>query len=200
MLKIINIFIDLLKAIGRSLYPPPYPSQGYATLLFYACVWIVANKFLLCGAIVSTRFISLMSLWASPFVSLFFFLAVVTGFFASAVAKSATIAVNKLLFFNFQLVASNDSLYAGNDFFQYLACVDVLPVSILNMLNSLVVSFIMSAIVLHVTKERLNGSKGLQLLTGCHPFTYWLSNYIFDMAICLFNVSDLNKGVPSRAG
>lgn len=44
-------------------------------------------------------------------------------------------------------INSNDSLYSGTDFFQYLACVDVLPVSILNMLNSLLVAFIMSTMV-----------------------------------------------------
>jgi hypothetical protein len=49
--------------------------------------------------------------------------------------------------------------------------VDVLPVSILNMLNSLLVAFIMATLAIHVAKERLNGSKGLQLLTGTHFLT-----------------------------
>ncbi len=82
-------------------------------------------------------------------------------------------------------------MYTGSDFFQYLACVDVLPVSILNMLNSLLIAFIMGIMAIHVAKERLNGSKSLQLLTGTHFLTYWTSNYIFDMIICTFNVTSL---------
>lgn len=46
----------------------------------------------------------------------------------------------------------------------------------------------MGSQAIHVTAERINGSKSLQLLTGTHFSTYWLSNYLFDMCVCLFNV------------
>lgn len=46
----------------------------------------------------------------------------------------------------------------------------------------------MSFILMHVAKERMNGSKNLQLLSGTHKITYWTSNYIFDYAICLYNI------------
>ena len=57
-----------------------------------------------------------------------------------------------------------------------------------NFLTSLTVAFIMSFILMHVAKERMNGSKNLQLLSGTHKITYWTSNYIFDYAICLYNI------------
>ena len=44
---------------------------------------------------------------------------------------------------------------------------------------------------MNVAKERLNGSKQLQMLTGIHYITYWISNYIFDLMICLINVSSM---------
>ena len=68
-------------------------------------------------------------------------------------------------------------------------CVDVLPVSLVNMVNTILVAFMMSIIVIHVSRERISGSKGLQLLTGTHFITYWASNYLFDLAICVFNVT-----------
>lgn len=45
--------------------------------------------------------------------------------------------------------------------------------------------------VIHVGRERSNGSKQLQFLTGTHYATYWLSNYIFDLAIYTFCVSTM---------
>jgi ABC-type multidrug transport system ATPase subunit len=44
---------------------------------------------------------------------------------------------------------------------------------------------------MHVTRERVNGSKQLQLLSGVHYITYWISNYLFDMLTCFFNASML---------
>ena len=46
----------------------------------------------------------------------------------------------------------------------------------------------MGSQAIHVSAERINGSKSLQLLTGTHFLTYWLSNYVFDICVCLFNV------------
>ena len=43
--------------------------------------------------------------------------------------------------------------------------------------------------LMHVVKDRLDGSKQLQLLTGVHYITYWIANFIFDFIICLLNFS-----------
>lgn len=45
--------------------------------------------------------------------------------------------------------------------------------------------------VIHVTRERVNGSKKLQLLNGTHFTTYWLSNYLFDLTTCFINISSM---------
>jgi hypothetical protein len=88
-------------------------------------------------------------------------------------------------------LTANDSLYNGDDFLEYLACMDVLPVSLFNMLNSVIVAFVISVLVIHVSRERINGSKYIQFLTGTHYVTYWLANYIFDLAVCFFNLGTM---------
>ena len=42
---------------------------------------------------------------------------------------------------------------------------------------------------MHSAREKLNGSKKLQLLSNTSHLTYWLGNYIFDLALNLFNIS-----------
>ena len=59
------------------------------------------------------------------------------------------------------------------------------------MLNSLIVAFMISGIVIHVTRERTSGSKLLQLLSGTHYATYWFSNYIFDLSVFVFNFTTM---------
>lgn len=71
------------------------------------------------------------------------------------------------------------------DFLKDLACLDILPSSIINLLNSLLVALITSLLVITITRERTNGSKSQQLLTGTHFFTYWTSNYLFDVLVVL---------------
>ena len=56
--------------------------------------------------------------------------------------------------------------YVGTSFVDYLPCVDTLPYSILNFINSIIISLVISIIVAHVGRERASGSKGLQLLSG----------------------------------
>lgn len=85
-------------------------------------------------------------------------------------------------------ISLNESSFKGNDFLQNLACIDVLPVSILNLINAEIIALIISLISIHITKERQNGFKTLQFISSTHYGTYWLSNYIFDLAICLFNI------------
>lgn len=41
---------------------------------------------------------------------------------------------------------------------------------------------------IHMTRERANGSKSLQLMSKTHSITYWLSNYLFDGLIHIFNI------------
>ena len=81
-----------------------------------------------------------------------------------------------------------DSSQSGNDFIALLPCIDTLPLSILNFVNAVIIGIIISTIVVHVGKERINGSKGLQLLSGTHFATYWIANHLFDLAVCFFNI------------
>jgi hypothetical protein len=87
-------------------------------------------------------------------------------------------------------IASSSTL-TGNNFVDYLACLDTLPLSILNFINAIVIGFVISFIVVHVGRERINGSKSLQLLSGTHFVTYWTANHIFDFIICFFNIGTM---------
>ena len=55
----------------------------------------------------------------------------------------------------------------------------------------MIVAFIISIFVMHMASERLNGSKLLQMLSKVHYSVYWLANYIFDLMICLVNISSM---------
>jgi hypothetical protein len=41
---------------------------------------------------------------------------------------------------------------------------------------------------MNMSRERLNGSKQLQLLSGTDYYTYWLSNYLTDWPVFLINI------------
>lgn len=82
-----------------------------------------------------------------------------------------------------------DSTYYGDDFLKYLGCFDILPLSLFNMAVALLYAFVISLNVMHVAKEKQNESKQLQLLSNTSYFIYWLSNYLFDFALCLLNIS-----------
>lgn len=84
-------------------------------------------------------------------------------------------------------LTANNSLYYGIDILEYLACMDILPSCLFNLANSLILTFMISSTVLFISKERLNGSKSLQFLSGTNCFTYWLSNILFDLSVFLFN-------------
>jgi hypothetical protein len=96
----------------------------------------------------------------------------------------------KIVTYNYPLNA-NTSLYFGDEFIKYLGCFDILPVSIFNMLNSLIIAIIIALNVLQVGRERLSGSRTLQLLSGTRKVTYWASNYIFDLLIIAFNYTTM---------
>lgn len=70
-------------------------------------------------------------------------------------------------------------------------CLDGMPFSYLDLINGLIIAFVISVTTIHLIRERINGSKSLQLLSGTHYSTYWLSNLIFDLMVYLFVISSL---------
>jgi hypothetical protein len=80
------------------------------------------------------------------------------------------------------------SKYTGNNFLKYLGCFDILPLSLFNFIISILVAFIISVNVMHMCKERANGSMSLQLISGTNTLVYWLSNYMFDWLLSLINI------------
>lgn len=82
-------------------------------------------------------------------------------------------------------------LLNSTDFFKDLPCLDILPNSLLDLTNAIVIAFLISIYVCNIAKERINGSKKMQLLTGVHYLVYWLSNYIFDLIIIFINISSI---------
>ena len=77
------------------------------------------------------------------------------------------------------------------DIIQFLSCIDVPPFSLNNFFNGIIISVFMSFFVAHVGRERINGSKHIQLLSGVHFVTYWIGNLIYDMIICLYTITGL---------
>jgi hypothetical protein len=86
---------------------------------------------------------------------------------------------------------SSSSLLSGNDLLDVLACIDILPVSLLSLTTSILIGFSISLMVIHVGKERTNGSKRLQMLSGVHYSMYWIANHVFDLIICLFHAASI---------
>ena len=76
----------------------------------------------------------------------------------------------------------------ANYYDEFIGCLDVLPSSLISFLNSVIFAFFISILIMHLSRERCNGSKQLQMLSGLHYVTYWISNYLFDLLICLFNI------------
>jgi hypothetical protein len=88
-------------------------------------------------------------------------------------------------------LASSGSLSNTTNYLLLLACLDSLPISLLNFITSIIVAFIMSIMVISMTRERFNGSKQLQLLSGIHYSTYWISNYLFDLCVCILQLASM---------
>jgi hypothetical protein len=76
----------------------------------------------------------------------------------------------------------------NDDFLKSLGCFDILPLSVFNVAVSILYAFFISLNVMHVAYEKLNQSKKLQILSNTSVSIYWLSNYIFDLSLCLLNV------------
>ena len=75
------------------------------------------------------------------------------------------------------------------NFLNVLGCLDTMPGTLLNFVNAIVTALLISFLVMHVARERTNGSKQLQLMSGVHYGTYWLANYLFDLIVVLVNVT-----------
>ncbi len=101
--------------------------------------------------------------------------------------NSESIYFAAIYYFNLNLLSNS----SNNDFFTDLPCLDILPDSLLGLTNAIVIAFLISIYVCNIAKERINGSKKMQLLTGVHYLVYWLSNYIFDIIIFFINISSI---------
>ena len=88
-------------------------------------------------------------------------------------------------------IAANSSAKSSASFLEALACIDSQPVTLLNFIISIIIALIMSFQVIHVSRERINGSKQMQMLSGIHYVTYWIGNYLFDLIIMLFQCTML---------
>lgn len=63
-------------------------------------------------------------------------------------------------------IASTNTLSNSNstNYLELLACLDSLPVSLLNFINSVIVAFIISVMVMAVTREKTNGEFTVEIL------------------------------------
>ena len=69
------------------------------------------------------------------------------------------------------------------DSLQVLNCIEAIPFSFIDFFDGLLIAFLISVCTIHVTSEKRNGSKFLQLLSGTHYLIYWTSNFLFDLLI-----------------
>lgn len=71
--------------------------------------------------------------------------------------------------------------YSTNDYF--------FGGTLINIIVSICISFygpfMISACLLFIINERMSKSKHLQLMTGVHPFTFWLAHGLWDFLICM---------------
>ncbi|UJR36716.1 hypothetical protein I4U23_029432 [Adineta vaga] len=70
-------------------------------------------------------------------------------------------------------------------FFEIIYCFDTLPLSLFNFINSIAASVFISTLIVPLIQERITHSKDLQLLTNLTKRSYWFSNIIFDLCLCL---------------
>lgn len=71
---------------------------------------------------------------------------------------------------------------------ELLNCAEIIPFTVVDSLNGVLIAFLISLNTIALTRERKSGSKSLQLLHGTHFTVYWLSNYIFDFLLYFFNI------------
>jgi hypothetical protein len=93
--------------------------------------------------------------------------------------------------YNAPLTSFDTYTITTNSLQDVLACLDTLPLSLINFFNGLIIALLVSLVAIHVAKERINGSKQLQMLSGTHYGTYWFSNFLFDWPIFLLTIVSL---------
>lgn len=114
-----------------------------------------------------------------------------------AMPTSLSVATNNLFQFysnstSRRIVATNQPILTPTKASSYIAeilsvlyCFEAFPISLFGLLNSITAVIFISILLLALITERLNHSKDLQLLTNVSRLTYWLSNWIFDVMLCL---------------
>jgi hypothetical protein len=60
-----------------------------------------------------------------------------------------------------------------------------LPLSLFNFINSVLGALFISILLIPLIQERITHAKDLQLLTNLTKRSYWFSNIIFDLSICI---------------
>ena len=80
-----------------------------------------------------------------------------------------------------------------------LYCFDVFPITLFCFLNSIMATIFIGILLLTLVTERLDHSKDLQLLTNLKKRVYWISNWIFDFALCLILIALLTIIVKVRS-
>ncbi|CAF0704109.1 unnamed protein product [Brachionus calyciflorus] len=130
-----------------------------------------------------------------------------TGMYSNLVFHSSATILNELnsLFLGFlsnnmkkSIKTINSPVSAGrssalpsnfsNDQLEVFSCLEIIPFSFLDFINAIIIAFVISVSTIHLTREKRNGSKSLQLLSGTHYIVYWISNYIFDFMIYLIQI------------
>ena len=99
-------------------------------------------------------------------------------FYANSSAK-------KIITTNEPILTTATFYSASERFFEIVYCFDTLPLSLFNFINSVVGSLFMSILIVAIIQERVSHSKDLQLITNLSKRTYWLSNFIFDLCLCI---------------
>ena len=86
---------------------------------------------------------------------------------------------------NQPIIIVSDSESDRAIFFERVYCFDTVPLSLLNFINSIIGSILMGTLVVNLIHERIVHSKDLQLITNTSRKLYWLSNFLYDLILCL---------------
>lgn len=68
-------------------------------------------------------------------------------------------------------------------------CFEIFPITLFAFFNGIIAIIFMGVLLLPMVAERLNNSKDLQILTNLSRKTYWISNWIYDVCLCLILIS-----------
>ena len=97
----------------------------------------------------------------------------------------ANSSIKRIRTTNQPIVTSSESLTSREIFFDRLYCFDTIPLSLLNVINSVIATIFTGILAMNVIRERISRSKNLQLLTSTSKKLYWLSNFLYDFTLCL---------------